>query len=88
MRAAERDTSDRHYARLRDGRPESITSSAIHLDVIRDLKRINSHLTSVGYPILEDAGELAESRLLAREAESQDTPQARPGLPGAAPSPG
>jgi phosphate:Na+ symporter len=52
---------------LRDGRPESIASSAIHLDIIRDLKRINSHLTSVGYPILEEAGELAESRLLARE---------------------
>ena len=70
MRAAERDTSDRHYARLRDGRPESIASSAIHLDMIRDLKRINSHLTSVGYPILEEAGELAESRLLARDNDA------------------
>ncbi len=82
MRAAERETSDRHYARLRDGRPESIASSAIHLDIIRDLKRINSHLTSVGYPILEDAGELAESRLLAREGESLDAAQARPAIPG------
>jgi phosphate:Na+ symporter len=69
VRAAERETSDLHYARLRDGRPESIASSAIHLDIIRDLKRINSHLTSVGYPILEEAGELAESRLLARDSE-------------------
>ncbi len=72
VRAAERDTSDRHYARLRDGRPESIASSAIHLDIIRDLKRINSHLTSVGYPILEETGELAESRLLARDRESAE----------------
>jgi phosphate:Na+ symporter len=72
VRAAERETSDRHYARLRDGRPESIASSAIHLDIIRDLKRINSHLTSVGYPILEEAGELAESRLLARDSESDE----------------
>ena len=33
------------------------------MDVIRDLKRINGHLTSVAYPILEAAGELAETRL-------------------------
>jgi phosphate:Na+ symporter len=26
-------------------------TSSIHLDVIRDLKRINGHLTSVAYPI-------------------------------------
>jgi phosphate:Na+ symporter len=90
MRAAERETSDRHYARLRDGRPESIASSAIHLDIIRDLKRINSHLTSVGYPILEDAGELAGSRLLAREDDALDAAhmaQVRP-LPGASPTAG
>lgn len=85
MRAAERETSDRHYARLRDGRPESIASSAIHLDIIRDLKRINSHLTSVGYPILEDAGELAESRLLARESDAPDPVPGRT-LPGASPT--
>jgi phosphate:Na+ symporter len=29
----------------------------------RDLKRINGHLTTVAYPILEAAGELAETRL-------------------------
>jgi len=82
VRAAERDTSDRHYARLRDGRPESIASSAIHLDIIRDLKRINSHLASVGYPILEEAGELAESRLLAREKEQIEVPSNGQALTG------
>ena len=30
---------------------------------MRDLKRINGHLTSVAYPILEVAGELADTRL-------------------------
>ena len=50
-------------ARLREGRPESIETSSIHMDVIRDLKRINGHLTTVAYPILEVAGELAETRL-------------------------
>jgi phosphate:Na+ symporter len=31
--------------------------------VLRDLKRINSHLTSVAYPILDAAGELSRTRL-------------------------
>ena len=36
------------------------------MDVIRDLKRINGHLASVAYPILEAAGELADTRLKTR----------------------
>ncbi len=63
LRAKEFEAADRHYARLRDGRPETIETSSLHLDIIRDLKRINSHLTSVVYPILERSGELAVSRL-------------------------
>jgi phosphate:Na+ symporter len=63
LRASELEAADSHYARLREGRPESLETSAIHLDVIRDLKRINGHLTSVAYPILEVAGELRDSRL-------------------------
>ena len=63
MREAEARAADSHYARLREGRPESIETSSIHMDVIRDLKRINGHLTTVAYPILEAAGELSETRL-------------------------
>ena len=63
MREAEMSAGDSHFARLREGRPESIETSSIHMDVIRDLKRINGHLTTVAYPILEAAGELAETRL-------------------------
>lgn len=63
MRSAELEASELHFARLRQGRPESIETSSIHLDVLRDLKRINGHLTSVAYPILEVAGELRDSRL-------------------------
>jgi phosphate:Na+ symporter len=63
MRSAEIEASELHFARLRAGRPESLETSSIHLDVLRDLKRINGHLTSVAYPILEVAGELRESRL-------------------------
>jgi phosphate:Na+ symporter len=56
-------TAESHLERLRVQRPESIESSSLHLDVINELKRINSHITSVCYPILEEAGELTDSRL-------------------------
>ncbi len=64
MRSADFRATDQHFARLKEGRQESIETSAIHLDIVRDLKRINSHLTAVAYPILEAAGELTPSRLL------------------------
>jgi phosphate:Na+ symporter len=67
MRAAERRATENHYERLRSGVPESIETSSIHLDVLRDLKRIHGHITSIAYPILEAADELSETRL--RKAE-------------------
>ncbi len=48
MREAEAHAADSHYARLREGRPESIETSSIHMDVIRDLKRINGHFDDGG----------------------------------------
>ena len=72
LREAEVYSSNSHFARLRAGRPESIETSAIHLDIVRDLKRINSHLTSVAYPILEAAGELLVTRLKGNAAEPGD----------------
>jgi phosphate:Na+ symporter len=63
LRAAEMSASESHLARLREGRPESIESSSLHLDILRDLKRIHSHICSVAYPVLERAGELHASRL-------------------------
>jgi phosphate:Na+ symporter len=63
FRELEMQGSQKHLARLRSGRIESIETSALHLDILRDLKRINSHLTSVAYPILDASGELRQSRL-------------------------
>jgi phosphate:Na+ symporter len=70
MRNAELAAAESHYARLRQARAESIETSSIHLDVIRDLKRIHSHLTSVAYPILEPTGELQDSRLRAGDLDA------------------
>jgi phosphate:Na+ symporter len=58
MRKAELDAADRHFERLREGRPETIETTSLHLDVLADLKRIHSHICSIAYPVLEAAGEL------------------------------
>jgi phosphate:Na+ symporter len=52
----ERADAARHLDRLREGRPESIETSALHMDVLRDLKRIHSHIVAVAYPVLMQAG--------------------------------
>ena len=82
FRDREREAADRHLERLRRGRAESIETSSLHLDILRDLKRINSHLTSVAYPLLEQTGELRASRLRETKAQTyQDAgnPAPRPG---------
>ena len=58
MRKAELEAADRHFERLREGRPESLETTSLHLDVLSDLKRIHSHICSVAYPVLQAAGEL------------------------------
>jgi phosphate:Na+ symporter len=63
LRTAELACADSHLGRLREGRPESIETSSLHLDVLRDLKRIHSHICSVAYPVLEATGELQPNRL-------------------------
>jgi len=74
FRDLEREGSERHLERLRSGQVQSIETSAIHLDMLRDLKRIHSHLTSVAYPILETEGALRPSRLISHsEAEASET---------------
>ena len=63
FREMELEHTERHLARLRSGQAASIETSAVHLDIVRDFKRINSHLTSVAYPILDRAGALRATRL-------------------------
>lgn len=63
FRNLERAYADSHLQRLVEQKLSSIETSALHLDIIRDLKRINSHICSIAYPILESAGALAPSRL-------------------------
>jgi phosphate:Na+ symporter len=63
VRRLEKQSSERHLERLRDGRMDSLQTSSLHLDMLRDLKRINAHIVSVAHPILDESGLLIESRL-------------------------
>ena len=63
FRDLEHEYAASHIARLRDNTAQSIETSSLHLDLISDLKRINSHICSIAYPILESAGALAKTRI-------------------------
>ena len=63
FRDLERAYADSHLGRLAGNTVDSIETSSLHLDLIADLRRINSHICSVAYPILEEAGVLAHTRL-------------------------
>ncbi len=63
LREKEFAAAERYLVRLREGTPESIESYSLDLDILRDLKRVHSHLCSAAYPVLERAGALQPSRL-------------------------
>lgn len=66
FRRLEQATSRAHIDRLQSGLADSIETSALHLDLVRDLRHINSHLAAVAYPILDQSGELRDSRMRVR----------------------
>lgn len=76
FRERERAAAQTHLERLRGRNPDTIETSSLHLDVLRDLKRIHSHLVSVAYPILEAAGALRDSRLAPEKTPRR--PRAKP----------
>ena len=70
-----------HLEKIRDHADYDSGLSAMQLDVLRDLKRINSHLASAAYPILEAAGHLRsplrrnKSKTIDSDKDSSPTPQ-------------
>ncbi|MBL8808403.1 MAG: Na/Pi cotransporter family protein [Rhodospirillales bacterium] len=78
FRERERRAAERHIERLRGRNPDTIETSSLHLDVLRDLKRIHSHFVAVAYPLLEAEGALRESRL----APEKPARKPRPATPG------
>ncbi len=63
FRDLERAYASTHLTRLSGNTVQSIETSSLHIDLISDLKRINSHICSIAYPILDSAGALAPNRL-------------------------
>ncbi|WP_062208933.1 Na/Pi cotransporter family protein [Aureimonas sp. AU12] len=65
FRDVERATTQRHMRLMRGGDRRAVEASALQLDIIRDLKRIEAHIASTVYGLLEQAGQLRQSRLRA-----------------------
>jgi phosphate:Na+ symporter len=63
MRRLERESHDRHLARLARGNTESLATSDLHLEAVRAFKEINSLLVTVAHPILAERGLMLDSRL-------------------------
>ncbi len=76
LRNVELAATERHLDRLREGRPETVETTSLHLDVLRDLKRIHSHICSVAYPVLEAAGQLETPAALPERAAIDAPPNA------------
>jgi phosphate:Na+ symporter len=63
FRDLERQYAATHLERLADNTVQSIETSSLHIDLISDFKRINSHICSIAYPILDSVGALSPTRL-------------------------
>jgi phosphate:Na+ symporter len=62
FRNMENDATTAHFEAMRSG--DAGEASALHLDLLRDLRRVNGHLVAAAaYPVLERGGELLPSRL-------------------------
>lgn len=70
--------SESHFKRLSQGVAETIATSSLHLDILRDLRRINSYVSLIAYPILEEAKVLEPTRLRsAKKAHARKKAKAR-----------
>jgi phosphate:Na+ symporter len=78
LRNAELEAAERHLQRLREGRPETLETTSLHLDVLRDLKRIHSHICSAAYPVLEAAGEMLAADSVESDPITLGLPSTRP----------
>jgi phosphate:Na+ symporter len=72
FRDLEHEYAANHIARLQDNTAQSIETSSLHLDLLSELKRINSHICSIAYPILESKGALTATRLRSSQLFEQD----------------
>ena len=81
LRNAELAAAERHIERLREGRPQTLETTSLHLDVLRDLKRIHSHICSVAYSVLDAAGEMPANEIAESDPITLAVPASKPPVP-------
>jgi phosphate:Na+ symporter len=66
LRTMESKATEAHFQRMRAGQVDTVETSTMHLDALRDLKNVNASLVAAAaYPILERNGALLPTRLRA-----------------------
>jgi phosphate:Na+ symporter len=80
FRKLERELAHSHVQRLHQQVVESIETSAAHLELIADMKRLNSLFCSAAYPALEGPGG-SKARTAAGDAP-REVISGEPHLPG------
>ena len=63
FRQLENKMMEAHFTTSLANKATALRQSALFIDIIRDLHRVNSHVVAAGYPIVDDAGLLRSSRL-------------------------
>jgi phosphate:Na+ symporter len=63
FRELQNEVLDKHFKTGALGKGQALRRSALYVDMIRDLNRINALVVSAGYPIVDAAGLLRGSRL-------------------------
>ncbi|MBK6895690.1 MAG: Na/Pi cotransporter family protein [Alphaproteobacteria bacterium] len=71
VREAEKKSTEQHIKRLRSRLADTMSTSALHTDIIRDFRRINSHITTVAYSIIDTAEQYKDKR---RPETPEETP--------------
>lgn len=64
LKRAERASRKKHLKRLQNGNINSFETSDIHLETLRALREVSSHISAVAYPLLYETGQLLETRLI------------------------
>lgn len=63
IRAEELRLQERHLVRLQNGSRQSKATTNMHQETLRLLKQINAAISYVAYPIVQETGDLLDSRL-------------------------
>ena len=73
LNAIERATGRRHLNRLEVRAPGGLEASTLHLAILRDLRRVNSHVSAIAYDVLGMTDPLENQEESVSEALGQTT---------------